>query len=160
MRSIDIRPGDLDDSRVVEPLERHARIARSHTAEGSAHSLDVDAFRSPDLSLWTAWDDGELAGVAALKRHAGRLGELKSMHTVEATRRRGVAGALLARIVEQARAAGVSRLCLETGSWDFFAPARAFYERCGFTPCAPFADYKPDPNSVFMALALEDEADS
>jgi hypothetical protein len=37
---------------------------------------------------------------------------------------------------------------------DAFAPARALYARYGFTPCAPFADYRPDPNSAFMTLAL------
>jgi putative acetyltransferase len=48
----------------------------------------------------------------------------------------------------------MSRLSLETGSWAYFAPARTLYARHGFVECAPFGDYRPDPNSVFMTLAL------
>ena len=35
-----------------------------------------------------------------------------------------------------------------------FAPARALYERFGFEYCAPFADYREDPHSVFMTVEL------
>ena len=48
----------------------------------------------------------------------------------------------------------MGRLSLETGSWDYFRPARALYARHGFVECLPFADYAPDPNSVFMSLEL------
>ncbi len=51
-------------------------------------------------------------------------------------------------------ASGMSRLSLETGSWDYFRPAQAFYRRHGFIECPPFADYVLDPNSVFMTLDL------
>jgi putative acetyltransferase len=93
-------------------------------------------------------------GVGALKRLSPDHGEVKSMHTAEAARGRGVASALLGRIVESARAAGLTRLSLETGSWPYFAPARALYARHGFTECGPFGDYREDPNSVFMTLPL------
>lgn len=49
---------------------------------------------------------------------------------------------------------GFTRLSLETGSDDFFLPARKLYEKFGFTYCAPFADYRLDPNSVFMTKGL------
>jgi putative acetyltransferase len=61
---------------------------------------------------------------------------------------------MLQHIIAAARAEGISRLSLETGSWDYFAVARAFYRRHGFMECPPFADYTLDPNSVFMTLAL------
>lgn len=48
----------------------------------------------------------------------------------------------------------MNRVSLETGSMDFFAPARAFYRKAGFTDCPPFGSYGADPNSVFMTLAL------
>jgi putative acetyltransferase len=48
----------------------------------------------------------------------------------------------------------MSRLSLETGSWDYFRPAHAFYFNHGFVACEPFADYAPDPNSLFMSLDL------
>jgi putative acetyltransferase len=48
----------------------------------------------------------------------------------------------------------MSRVSLETGSWPYFDPARALYTRHGFVECAPFGDYRLDPNSTFMTLAL------
>jgi putative acetyltransferase len=56
--------------------------------------------------------------------------------------------------VAEARHSGYERLFLETGSQEFFAPARRLYERHGFTDCPPFAGYEADPNSVFMSLLL------
>jgi putative acetyltransferase len=76
------------------------------------------------------------------------------MHTAEAARGRGVGAAMLRHIVGRARAAGLARLSLETGAWPYFAPARALYARHGFVECGPFGDYRPDPHSVFMTLAL------
>lgn len=76
------------------------------------------------------------------------------MHTAEAFRRRGVGSDLLRHLIEAARAEGMRRLNLETGSWDYFLPAREFYARHGFTQCGPFGDYVRDPNSVFMSLEL------
>jgi putative acetyltransferase len=46
----------------------------------------------------------------------------------------------------------MSRLSLETGSWDYFQPAVALYRSHGFVECPPFGDYVPDPNSIFMTL--------
>jgi putative acetyltransferase len=61
---------------------------------------------------------------------------------------------MLRHIMAAARKRGLSRLSLETGSWPYFASARALYARHGFAECPPFGDYRPDPNSVFMTLAL------
>ena len=48
----------------------------------------------------------------------------------------------------------MARVSLETGSMDFFIPARALYTSFGFENCPPFADYIEDPNSVFMTKQL------
>ena len=146
--------GDFADPRVIDLLRVHLATARAHTAPGSAHALDLAGLQSPDISFWTIWADATLAGCGALKRLAADHGEVKSMHTAEAMRRKGVGSAMLGHIIATARARGMSRLSLETGSWDFFQPAHAFYGRHGFIACAPFADYVPDPNSVFMARDL------
>jgi putative acetyltransferase len=37
---------------------------------------------------------------------------------------------------------------------EAFKPAQRLYESFGFTFCAPFADYRDDPNSVYMTLEL------
>jgi putative acetyltransferase len=76
------------------------------------------------------------------------------MRTAAAYQRRGVAARILAHIEAESVQMGLKRLSLETGAEDFFAPARALYLRFGFEYCEPFADYVPDPLSVFMTKAI------
>jgi putative acetyltransferase len=146
--------GGLDDPRVQFLLEHHVRTARSETAVGSAHALDLDGLKSADMTFWSAWEGDTLLGVGALKQLSQSHGEIKSMHTAQANRRAGVGTAMLRHIIEAARGMGVTRLSLETGSWAYFHPARAFYRSHGFVECPPFADYITDPNSIFMTLEL------
>jgi len=151
---VHIVEGGLDDPRVVHLLQTHVSRARAETAPGSAHALDLSGLRAAGVTFWSAWDGDAVVGVGALKRLTADHGEIKSMHTAEAARGRGVGSALLRRIMETARARGMSRLSLETGSWPYFAPARALYARHGFVECGPFGEYREDPNSVFMTAAL------
>jgi putative acetyltransferase len=146
--------GGLDDPRVIELLHTHLIRARAETARGSAHALDLSGLAAPEVTFWSAWEGDSVAGVGALRRLSADHGEVKSMHTAEAMRGRGVASAILRHIIAAAKARGMSRLSLETGSWPYFAPARALYARHGFVECGPFGNYRPDPHSVFMTLAL------
>jgi putative acetyltransferase len=148
--------GDFRDPRVVALLRIHIANARAQTAPGSDHALDAAGLHSPDISFWTIWEDDTLLGLGALKRLSPDHGEVKSMHTAQSLRRRGAGRAMLRHIIAAARARGMSRLSLETGSWEYFQPARALYRSHGFVECLPFADYVPDPNSVFMSLDLRD----
>jgi putative acetyltransferase len=152
-----IRSGGLDDPRVQALLEQHIESARAETAVGSAHALDLGGLKSPAVEFWSAWEGDALMGVGALKRLSDSHGEIKSMHTVETKRGRGVGTAILRHIVDTARAMGMKRLSLETGSWPYFQPARSLYRNHGFIECPPFGDYVPDPNSVFMTLELSKE---
>jgi putative acetyltransferase len=152
-----ITAGDLTDSRVIDLLHDHLATARAQTAPGSAHALDLQELRSPDITFWTAWDGDSLVAVGALKQISRDHGEVKSMHTIAAARRKGVASAVLQHIIAFARSRGISRLSLETGSWDYFRPAVALYRSQGFVECAPFAGYAPDSNSIFMTLELHPE---
>ena len=153
-----ILEGGLDDRSVVALLHTHLIRARAETAPGSAHALDLAGLSAPGVTFWTAWDGGGDAaaplGVAALKALTADHGEVKWMYGAESARARGVGGALLRHVVAEAAARGMRRLSLETGSWPYFAPARALYARHGFAECPPFGDYRADPHSVFMTLAL------
>jgi putative acetyltransferase len=149
-----ITSGDLNDPRIIEMLRYHLTTARTQTAPGSAYALDLAGLQSPDISFWTAWDGETLVAVGALKQLSADHGEVKSMHTAIAARRRSVGSAMLQHIIAFARSRGISRLSLETGSWDYFQPAVALYRRHGFIECQPFADYVEDPNSIFMTLDL------
>jgi putative acetyltransferase len=146
--------GDLRDPRVVDLLHTHLTSARAETAPGSAHALDLTGLQSPEISFWTMWDDETLVGIGALKRLSADHGEIKSMHTAQSMRGKGAGSAMLRHIIAIARARGMSCLSLETGSWEYFRPARAFYQSHGFVECPPFAEYVLDPNSVFMSLDL------
>jgi len=151
---IRIIDGDLSDPRVVELLQIHVTMARANSMPGSSHALDLAGLQSPDISFWTVWDGGTLVGTGALKQLSADHGEIKSMHVAEAMRGRGAGRAMLRHIIDVARARGMARLSLETGAWPYFAPAQALYRSHDFTECPPFGDYKLDPNSVFMTLAL------
>jgi putative acetyltransferase len=149
-----IMDGGLDDEQVQALLAYHFNAARAETAPGSAHALDLSGLRGPDIQFWSAWDEGRVVAIGALKRLSESLGEVKSMHTEQSYRRKGAGGTMLRHIIAAARRIGLSRLSLETGSGPFFAPARELYQRHGFVECPPFGQYRPDPNSVFMTLDL------
>jgi len=145
---------DLSGAEIRALLEEHLRSMHALSPPESVHALDLDRLRLPAISFWTAWDDRVLAGCGALKELDQSHGEIKSMRTPAALRRRGAGRAILAHIVDVARSRGYERLSLETGSADAFLPAQRLYESFGFRRCAPFDDYVDDPNSVFMTLRL------
>ncbi|RYD55362.1 MAG: GNAT family N-acetyltransferase [Sphingomonadales bacterium] len=121
----------------------------------SCHFLDLSGLRTPDIQFWSAWDGDELAGIGALKQLGGDEGEIKSMRTAPGRLRSGTGAALLSHILSAARAAGLKRLSLETGSSDAFEPAIALYRKFGFTDCGAFGDYPAnDPFSRFMSRVL------
>ena len=145
-----ITEGGLDDPRVQRLLAHHFTSARAETAPGSAHALDLSGLRSPDVRFWSAWDGECVIGIGALKRLSESHGEVKSMHTEQAYRRKGVGSALLGHIITAARRTGLLRLSLETGAWPYFAPARELYSRHGFVKCPPFGSYVADPKETLI----------
>ena len=145
-------PG-LPDVRAL--LERHLAFAHAVTPPEDVHALDVSGLQAPEVTFLTARAGGTLLGVAALKRLGDGRAEVKSMHTAQAARNRGIARLLLAEVLDRARRGGARTLLLETGSQPAFAPARALYASAGFRPCGPFADYPDKSGSAFMALDLD-----
>jgi putative acetyltransferase len=95
-----------------------------------------------------------VVGCGALKRLDARHAEVKSMRTLAARQRSGIASMMLEHIISEARRMGFTRLSLETGSAEFFAPALRLYEKFGFSYCEPFDGYRPDPLSVFLTRTL------
>ena len=139
---------------VVRLLADHLADMHATSPPESVHALDVDALQVAAVTFWTARSDGTLLGCAALKQLEPGHGEVKSMRTAAASRGAGVATALLLHLMDEARTRGWSRLSLETGSQDFFAPARRLYTRHGFTECGPFGGYVLDPHSRFFTRVL------
>jgi putative acetyltransferase len=145
---------DLTGSEIAALLREHLENMHAITPPESVHALDLDALRSPRITFWSVWEGEVLLGCGALAELDARTGEIKSMRTADAHRRRGVGAKVLEHILAEAGRRGYERLNLETGSMREFAPARSLYERYGFERCGPFADYTDDPNSVYMTKGL------
>jgi putative acetyltransferase len=151
---LEIREDDLTGPEIAALLQAHLTLMRSTSPEESAHALDIEGLRQPNITFWSVWDDGQLLGCGALKELDPMHGEIKSMHTTAACRGRGIAGKLLRHILDVAMSRGYRRVSLETGSTDHFLPARNLYAKHGFVTTGPFAGYGPDPHSAFMTLQL------
>ena len=146
-----------DDPRsadVTALLGQHLEFARSCTPADYVFALDIDGLAQPTVTVCTARRDGVLLGIGALKELDASHGELKSMHTAAAARRQGIGAAMVEHLLGVARQRGYDRVSLETGSQAEFAPARALYERAGFSTCGPFGDYPDSVHSIFMTLAI------
>ncbi len=147
----------IDDPRaddVRELLARHLAWTRAQSPPEDCHALTVDELAGEQIEFFSFRANGSLLAVGAIKRLDAAHAELKSMHTVEDARGRGLGRAMLARLLAVARDRGFTRVSIETGVQPAFSPARSLYESAGFEVCEPFADYRPSPNSVFMTLAL------
>jgi putative acetyltransferase len=151
---VQIAIDDLSRPEVHALLNEHLQSMYALSPPESVHALDLASLRQPDITFWSAWDGPLLLGCGALKELDAKHGEVKSMRTPDAVRRRGAGRAILAHLIAVARSRGYERLSLETGSMPAFRPAMQLYESFGFSYCAPFGDYIEDPNSVFMTLTL------
>jgi putative acetyltransferase len=146
---------DLSGPQIAQFLDEHVQEMRSITpSPESKHALDLDDLRKPEITFWSVMDGSTLVGCGAIKRLDASHAEVKSMRTAPARRRDGTASMLLEHIITEAKRMGFTRISLETGSYEFFLPARKLYEKFGFEYCEPFADYRADPNSVFMTRHL------
>ena len=155
---LDIRLDNLEGPEVLALLREHLG-SMEHTAPAeSRHALDLVGLREPGITFWSVWDGPALAGFGALKHMTESHAEIKSMRTATSHLRRGVASKMLRHLIQEATARGYSKLSLETGSMEFFEAARRLYASFGFTPCPPFGNYRPDPNSVFMTLDIAGSA--
>lgn len=152
-----IEVDDLSRREVHALLEEHLANMYAISPPESVHALPLEALRAPEITFWTIWEGPLLLGCGALKELSPRHGEVKSMRTPQAMRRKGAGRAMLAHILAEARRRGYERLSLETGAEDAFLPARKLYESSGFSYTGPFADYVPDPNSMFMTLDLTND---
>jgi putative acetyltransferase len=120
------------------------------------HGLALDAIFAPHVSFFLAELDGAPVGCGGVALF-GDFAEVKRMYVRDAARGQGVAQAVLARLEAEARAAGLARLCLETGTVQH--AAMRLYERAGFKTCGPFGDYRAMPpealtTSVFYEKSL------
>jgi putative acetyltransferase len=149
-----IREDDLSGEAVRALVALHLSGMNANTPEGHVFALDLSGLTAPEVTFWSAWAGESLAGMGALKDLGDGSGEVKSMRTHPDHLRKGVAAALLERIITVARARGYRRLSLETGTGEAFDPALALYRRRGFVDGEPFADYVRSPYNQMLHLDL------
>jgi putative acetyltransferase len=145
---------DFTDPDLHEFLQAHLDDLAPTAPAESRHALDLSGLCKPGVRLWVATDAGSIVGTGALAIVEPGHEELKSMRTAPQRRGQGIATRILEHLLADARSRGVRRISLETGSMEFFAPARALYAKAGFVPCAPFGSYRDDPNSTFLTMPL------
>jgi putative acetyltransferase len=153
-RAIEIREDDLSGEPTQGLLRLHLQGMHANSPAGSVRALDLTALKAPGVTVWTVWISDQLAGIGALKDLGDHTGELKSMRTHPDFVRRGVASALLDYVIRVARARGMMRLSVETGSGPAFEPALSLYRRRGFIEGAAFADYEKSDFNRFLHLPL------
>lgn len=150
-----IRIDDLTSPEIAELLNEHLTDMYASSPPESVHALDLSKLRKPEITFWSAWDNNNLLGCGALKELDPTQGEIKSMRSANRFRGMGVGKKMLEHILAVAKERNYRRLSLETGTVDFFLPARKLYERYGFEYCGPFADYQEDPYSAFMTKRID-----
>lgn len=149
-----IKIDDLRGPEVAQILMEHLDDMYAVSPPESVHALDLEKLRRPEITFWSVWDGNQLAGCGAIKELDTTHAEIKSMRTANAYRGKGVAVKIMEHILNVAAERNYQRLSLETGTQDFFLPARKLYERFGFGYCGPFSDYREDPYSAFMTKSL------
>ncbi|NBB53366.1 GNAT family N-acetyltransferase [Rhizobium sp. CRIBSB] len=145
---------DLSGAEVRALLALHHATMHADSPPGQAFALDLDGLRVPQITVWSAWRDGSLAGIGALRDLGDATGEVKSMRTHPEHLRQGVAAAILEQIIAVASARGMARVSLETGRGPAFEPALALYRGRGFVDGAPFGDYAASDFNQFLHLKL------
>jgi len=152
--ALEIREDDLESEPTRRLLRLHLAGMHASSPPGSVFALDLSGLKAPDVTVWSAWFGESIAGIGALRQLSATHGEIKSMRTHPDFLRRGVAAAILERIITAANARGMRRLSLETGSGPAFEPALALYRRRGFVDGESFADYVRSEFNQFLHLSL------
>ena len=152
MKSIE---GNFDDPKVNDLLIRHFKELRSVSPEGSAHVLDIPGLKVSSIKFWSVWEKNTLLGCGALKFLSENHGEFKSIRIVDDFRKKGYGFKIINHLIEEAKKLNIEKLSLETGSGNFFLPARKLFQKVGFKICKPFAHYKEDSNSSYMSLEIK-----
>jgi len=152
--AINIVAADLDDPLLIDLLHHHQKTALANTPGGKGHSLNIAALRADGIHVFAAYNGPTPVGSIALKQHDEHLGEIKSMYVVTNMRGRGIADMLMDQLETKARDIGLNDIKLETHPGSYFMPAINFYQRRGYRPCGPFANYDDVPESVFYGRKL------
>ena len=152
MKSVE---GNFDNSEVNNLLKKHFIELRSVSPAGSTHVLDLEGLKDPTIKFWSLWENEELIGCGALKFLDKYHGEFKSIRVADKFKGKKMGEKIISHLIAEARKIGIKKLSIETGSGEFFSPARKLFKKFGFKPCKPFAHYTEDPNSCYYTKNID-----
>ena len=108
-------------------------------------------YKPPAGRLLLAWSGIEVVGCVALRPLQGNTCEMKRLYVRPRARGKQVGQRMAECICQEARAAGYSRICLDT--LPTMAAAITLYKSLGFKPIKPYV-FNPVPGAMFLGLEL------
>ena len=151
MKSIE---GNFENPKVNELLINHFIELSSVSPVDRGHVLDILGLKNLRIKFWSLWENDELIGCGALKFLDKEHGELKSIRVADRFRRKGNGIKVINHLIDEAKKLNIKKISLETGTCNFFGPARNLFHKSGFKPCEPFDQYKKDPDACYMSLLI------
>jgi putative acetyltransferase len=136
----------------------NAELSAAYADTPGANHFRVDANEvAPGRGAYViAWRDQTPIGCGAVRRLDDATAEIKRMYVVPSERSAGIGRLIVGALEHRARALGVARIVLETGTKQ--AAAIALYEKLGFERIPPFGEYVASAaTSVCMAKPLRPE---
>ena len=146
--------GNFSEPEVKKLLISHFIELSSVSPVDRGHVLDIPGLKNPSIKFWSLWENDQLIGCGALKFLDKEHGELKSIRVADSFRRKGNGFKVINHLINEAKELNIKKISLETGTGNFFTPARKLFDKCGFKVCEPFAHYKKDPDACYMSLLL------
>tara|TARA_B100000470_G_C19427247_1_gene231364 strand:- start:29 stop:490 length:462 start_codon:yes stop_codon:yes gene_type:complete len=146
--------GNFDNPEVNKLLIKHFEELRSVSPADNCHVLDITGLKNSNIKFWSLWENELLIGCGALKFLEEGHGELKSIRVAEPFKGKAYGIKVIQHLILEAKKLNINKLSLETGSGEFFAPARKLFEKAGFKTCNPFAGYKKTLDSCYMDLLI------
>ena len=152
---IEIRREELTSDtsqKLIEALNNDLR-ARYPEGDGMHYfRLDVDEVRPGRGAFVVAYDADTPVGCGAVRTIDTGVAEIKRMYVLPDVRGRGIARRMLEFLENEARAIGIQKLMLETGTRQ--PEAIALYSKTGYSPAGAFGEYPPSPLNVFFEKHL------
>ena len=145
---------NFEDPEVNQLLKKHFVELRSVSPKGSTHVLDIEGLQNKSIKFWSIYEHHKLIGCGALKFLDSNHGEFKSIRVADSFRKKGYGKKVISVLFEKSKELGVNKISVETGSGEFFLPARRLFKKFGFEECEPFGHYVNDSNSCYMSLEI------
>jgi len=151
MKSIE---GNFDNPEVNEMLIKHFIELSSVSPVCKGHVLDIPGLKDPSIKFWSFWKNDQLMGCGALKFLDTEHGEFKSIRLADKFRKQDNGIKVIKHLIDRAKKLNIKKISLETGSGNFFIPARKLFIKCGFKVCKPFSHYKEDSEACYMSMLI------